>query len=731
MWLSIAVAFLVLVMVFMATFVAARSRERIHASFASLTYALSSWVVANYVGSNFKSHYFARYFTHADFILGTASGFLFWLFTRALLAKANPPARIIRWESRLKNPGLALTLFIMIMTLSPFVVSIASHRTASSYKIQYGGGYSIYVAVLAGIMLAGIANLVLTLKYARDAFHKQMVVISEGLVIAALLVSAANLLLPQITLSANLNLLAGNLSYLGIVIFVCATTYAIIRHKLFDLRFFVVRAVAYGFSTIVLALFCLAPGTWLISHILRVRWTLLGFISMAVLSFGLTFAYQRLKKVFDRITLRIFYRNYYDPQDVLDQLSDLLVRSIDIVWLQERSKEIIARALGVRLFEYWLNGSSGRDASKDLDTLFSKIRTQGIIVLDEVIGHADVVSRLRQANIAVAVRLRTTHGELGYIVLGFKESGEIYRQEDKRLLSTAADEIAISMQNALHFEEIQNFNKTLKEQINKATTELRQTNAKLKQLDETKDEFITMASHQLRTPLTSVKGYLSMVLEGDAGKLNANQEKLLEQSYLSSQRMVYLISDLLNLSRLNTGKFVIEPSEVDLSDVAQVEVDQLEETAKARNLNLIYDRPAVFPKLMLDETKIHQVVMNFIDNAIYYTPSGGTVTVALRETPATVEYTVKDNGIGVPKAVQHKLFTKFYRAGNAQQARPDGTGLGLFMAKKVVAAQGGAIIFESEEGKGSTFGFRFNKADHAVSGGATKTAMAKPGQKHS
>src|SRR6185369_13913696 len=117
-----------------------------------------------------------------------------------------------------------------------------------------------------------------------------------------------------------------------------------------------------------------------------------------------------------------------------------------------------------------------------------------------------------------------------------------------------------------------------------------------------------------------------------------------------------------------------------LNEVAQVEVDQLVETAKSRELNLVYERPAVFPKLMLDETKIHQVVMNFIDNAIYYTPSGGTVTVSLTETPTSVEYRVQDTGIGVPKAVQHKLFTKFYRAQNAQQARPDGTGLGLFMA---------------------------------------------------
>jgi signal transduction histidine kinase len=168
----------------------------------------------------------------------------------------------------------------------------------------------------------------------------------------------------------------------------------------------------------------------------------------------------------------------------------------------------------------------------------------------------------------------------------------------------------------------------------------------------------------------------------------------------------------LNLSRLNTGKFVIEPSPVDMRDVVQAEIDQLIETAKSREVSMTYENPASFPKLMLDETKIHQVVMNFLDNAIYYTPAGGKIVVALTETPQAIEFTVKDNGIGVPRSIQHKLFTKFYRAQNAQQARPDGTGVGLFMAKKVVVAQGGSIVFESEEGKGSTFGFRFAKRGH-------------------
>lgn len=238
---------------------------------------------------------------------------------------------------------------------------------------------------------------------------------------------------------------------------------------------------------------------------------------------------------------------------------------------------------------------------------------------------------------------------------------------------------------------------------------LKESNAKLVALDEAKDDFISMASHQLRTPLTSVKGYTSMVLEGDVGKITPSQRKLLNQSFFSAQRMVYLIADLLNVSRLKTGKFVVEATPVNLAEVVQEEVDQLQETAASRSLKLSYAKPKQFPEVMLDETKTRQVIMNFIDNAIYYTPAKGHIDIILTETSTTIEFRVHDNGMGVPKGEQPHLFTKFYRAANARKARPDGTGLGLFMAKKVILVQGGSVIFDSREGKGSTFGFIFSK----------------------
>src|SRR5258708_2650932 len=127
---------------------------------------------------------------------------------------------------------------------------------------------------------------------------------------------------------------------------------------------------------------------------------------------------------------------------------------------------------------------------------------------------------------------------LGYIVLGQKRSGNIYTPQDARILGIIANELVIAIQNALRFEEIQRFNVTLQEEVDNATSKLRRTNRKLEELDNIKDDFISMASHQLRTPLTTVKGYLSMVLEGDAGKLTGQQGEMLQQAYTSSQRMV-------------------------------------------------------------------------------------------------------------------------------------------------------------------------------------------------
>jgi signal transduction histidine kinase len=197
-----------------------------------------------------------------------------------------------------------------------------------------------------------------------------------------------------------------------------------------------------------------------------------------------------------------------------------------------------------------------------------------------------------------------------------------------------------------------------------------------------------------------------MVLEGDAGKISKAQHQLLNEAFLSSENMVRLINDFLNVSRIQTGKFVLDRVPTDFSVLVEQEMATLQPNAAARGMKLIYKKPKDFPVLNIDESKFRQVVMNFADNAIYYSHEDSKIDVKLSVEGKDVVFTVKDTGIGVPKSERDHLFSKFFRATNAKKQRPDGTGVGIYLAKKVVDAHGGQIIFESTEGNGSTFGFR-------------------------
>lgn len=294
---------------------------------------------------------------------------------------------------------------------------------------------------------------------------------------------------------------------------------------------------------------------------------------------------------------------------------------------------------------------------------------------------------------------------IGYLCLG-QPRGFGYTNRDLHALKSIADELTIAIQNALSVEEVRKLNGSLEQRVSSATHELRTSNAQLQRLDEAKDEFISMASHQLRTPLTSIKGYLSMLIDGDVGSVTKEQKHMLNEAFVSSERMVRLIGDFLNVSRLQTGKFVIEKHPVDLALLVQREVEGLAQNAAGRGMSFVYKKPKGIPMLNLDENKIQQVVMNFADNAIYYSKEKSKISVSLKKVGEFVEFKVTDTGIGVPKSEQANLFNKFFRATNARRARPDGTGVGLFLAKKVVDDHDGSIIFESKEGKGSTFGFR-------------------------
>jgi len=598
-------------------------------------------------------------------------------------------------------PWIAMS--VVIVTPGAFVSSV----DVASSMVQFVPSYYVIYSLIF------ILDAAMGLGYmAKRAFLKRQGVHLRALTISLFvcLVGGAyfNLILPWL---GNYSLIA--LGPLFSFLMVISVFYSIAKHGLFDIRLAVVRTVTYILSLATLASIYVMLTHLIFSQILGQTST----SSQTVVNVGLTlllaFIFQPVKHFFDHLTNRLFYKDSYNADDFYENLNSILTSTTDIRSLLQRVSYMLASTFKSEqaFFFVYTNEkgfvSAGTDKHSKLpygDSEAFKIFTD-IVMLDSPNVPYDVRRMMISHNITLMMPLLRDKVLIGYMCLG-EHKTSTYGRRDRRALRTISDELVIAIQNALSLQDVKDLNAHLEQRIESATRELRISNAQLQKLDEAKDEFISMASHQLRTPLTSIKGYISMLMDGDVGKVSKEQHYILQEVFISSERMVRLIGDFLNVSRLQTGKFIIDKHPVDLAKIVRQEIESLEPNATAHGLKFTYKEPKNIPQLNLDENKIHQVIMNFCDNAIYYSKEHAKITVSLAVVNNHVEFTVKDAGIGVPAAEQEQLFEKFFRATNARKQRPDGTGVGLFLAKKVIDAHDGAILFESKEGKGSTFGFR-------------------------
>lgn len=246
----------------------------------------------------------------------------------------------------------------------------------------------------------------------------------------------------------------------------------------------------------------------------------------------------------------------------------------------------------------------------------------------------------------------------------------------------------------------------------------------LKQLDEAKTGFISIASHQLRTPLTSMRWFSEMLIGGDAGTITDEQKHFVERIYQGTDRMISLVNMLLQIARVEAGRVKIEPVSIDLKEITTGVLMTLKTplSSKSQNINITSD-PDPFPQIAMDQEVIWQVIQNLISNAGRYSHEGSTIEVNIRKDGEFALYSVKDSGIGIPKDAQKRVFEKFYRAENALKLVPEGSGLGLSLVKMLVTGWGGKIWFESEEGKGTTFFFTVPLSGMQAKEGEVKLAV--------
>ena len=240
-----------------------------------------------------------------------------------------------------------------------------------------------------------------------------------------------------------------------------------------------------------------------------------------------------------------------------------------------------------------------------------------------------------------------------------------------------------------------------------------------KAIDKMKSDFISIAAHQLRTPLSAIKWVIRMILDGDAGKLNKEQQELLDKGYLSNERIIRLVNDLLNVSRIEEGKFGFNFKKEDFLEVLAIAISNIESLATKNHQELIVKKPSKLPKIFLDKERMIMVLQNLLSNAIKYTPEYGKIKVIVKVDKQNLNVKINDQGVGIPAEDQPKLFSKFFRAANVVKLETEGTGLGLFIVKNIIEKHNGQVSLKSEEGKGTEVNFSVPIRDYCKTSSST------------
>lgn len=276
-----------------------------------------------------------------------------------------------------------------------------------------------------------------------------------------------------------------------------------------------------------------------------------------------------------------------------------------------------------------------------------------------------------------------------------KNENEIFPFE-REIMQGFAQEVGIAIENAILYKKLQ-----------ERTSQLSMANQKLKELDKLKDDFVSVASHELRTPMTAIRSYSWMALNRPDITLSEKMKKYLSRTLISTERLINLVNDMLNVSRIEAGRIEIKPSIFDIQTLVDDVIAEVTPKANEKMVRLEVEKSAL-PKVFADPDKVHQVLLNLIGNSLKFTPVDGLIQINFLSDGKMIEISVTDNGVGISKEDLSRLFQKFGRLDNSYvaAATSGGTGLGLFISKSLVELMHGIIKASSDgQGKGATFTF--------------------------
>ena len=635
------------------------------------------------------------------------------IYTVFLLSKTMPFARI-NLKSGLLYFTFFLSLAVMLITVSPFAFTDVDlvGGTVQPVPGPGMGAFAIYALVFS---VSGLWTLFARFRKGTGEVKAQLQLVLIGILIMFALI-ILTIMIPVAVFQSTFFV---QFSPLYALAFLGFTTYAIVRHRFLDIRLIVARAVSYSLLTLIVVVgyvFLLITSTTLIPGLDVEPNQVVAFTFISVILF---FTSSPLRIFIERITDRFFFKGRYDTEVVLGKLTRHMASVIDMKLLSDSLLTTLITEMRITKGAFLIAEehkivnieSVGFDEAQllsrpDIEKLLHGSRDAYIY---EELGDDGSKDILRELGITAVFPLKVKEKEIGLMVFGPKSSGEIYNPQDVELLEIFAPQAAVALQNAQSYLEIQEFTRTLEQRVEDRTKELKVAQerelAKAKELLKLKDEFVFIATHDLRTPVTAIRGFIQLI-EDDVQKLPESIKEDFGAIQEASNRLNQLVDDLLEVARSESGTIEVDLKPVEFKEVVEKTITQVKPSADKRGITVTMNMVCADDcKVMADEEKLYEVIENLLSNAVKYNKDNGNVTISASKQGNFALVEIEDTGLGIPKEQQEKVFSKFFRAHQEGTEEVPGTGLGLFVVRMLIEKMKGKITFESEEGVGTKFSF--------------------------
>lgn len=343
-----------------------------------------------------------------------------------------------------------------------------------------------------------------------------------------------------------------------------------------------------------------------------------------------------------------------------------------------------------------------------LDIIKSE-NTISTLSLTENTATKDKINKNFKVHAFVCSPIMPKEGNKGFFFAGTEHLDIVITEGDEELITILVNQLGQSIENARLFEKTWTAQQTLEKNVEERTKELSAALEEVQKISRRKNDFVSNVSHELRTPLTSIKGYAAILLAGKLGIIPEQAFKRLEKINKHSDELGQFVNDLLDISRIESGKVTLKFLPISLKNIVEEIADMLTVQMKEKNISFLYNIPTDTPDVMADYNQIKRVFINIVNNAIKYTPAGRITINIKKQFDGFVQIDINDTGYGMPEEAIDKLFTEFYRVDTPLNQEIKGTGLGLAMVKHIIEAHKGKIWVTSKVGVGSTFSFTLSQ----------------------